>query len=386
MVSTIMLFAFGCSNPKSTNSDFLQTISIDPSKVVTVTADQIFSNIDYVILSNDDHIIGSISKIKLFDDQYFVLDADYTNSLYVHDSNGLFITKIGMEGVGPEEYQDINDFTIVTVNGSPQIWLLDIGRGYFTLVIYDLNGNFITKIKSNLMANFIEYFDSGLLLFSTANQCNDDFCSDKFVTDLDLNVLSVGSKPLDFYEENWIEPRQPISVSNTQASITTYGQNSIESIDTETGAIVKDIFIDFGDSQIPEELMTTFGGSYEQYHNALNKSKFCYEIDNLFRNKDALYFSFDYGNRTLFFLSTQAHDDDLIFENIKLSNDSQLTLNLGIDGSDGNTLFSQLNPEYLQATFEENESFLKNNKSIFKEISEKLTKDSNHVILRLELK
>lgn len=72
---------------------------------------------------NDNNLIGRISKIAVHDEQLFVLDKSFANSLFIFNKNGSFVRKTGNSGKGPGEYVDISDFTIDRLNNI--VYILD---------------------------------------------------------------------------------------------------------------------------------------------------------------------------------------------------------------------------------------------------------------------
>ena len=61
-----------------------------------------------VLETTDDCLIGKISKIAYSNDTIIIAD-EQTNSIFIFDGNGKFITKIHREGRGPEEYLELGD-------------------------------------------------------------------------------------------------------------------------------------------------------------------------------------------------------------------------------------------------------------------------------------
>ncbi len=61
-----------------------------------------------VLETTDDCLIGEISKIAYSNDTIIIAD-EQTNSIFIFDGSGKFITKIHREGRGPEEYIELGD-------------------------------------------------------------------------------------------------------------------------------------------------------------------------------------------------------------------------------------------------------------------------------------
>ena len=64
------------------------------------------------LVTNDNCLIGQMTFIQLVDNRLFIEDKYYSNSFFVFDLKGRFITKIGEHGAGPNQYSRIFDFDI----------------------------------------------------------------------------------------------------------------------------------------------------------------------------------------------------------------------------------------------------------------------------------
>ena len=62
--------------------------------------------------TNDSCLIGGISKLEFYGGKIFVLDKMHSARLYVFDTQGEYKFAIGKRGSGPNEYMQINDFSI----------------------------------------------------------------------------------------------------------------------------------------------------------------------------------------------------------------------------------------------------------------------------------
>jgi hypothetical protein len=76
-----------------------------------------------ILEETDDVLIGDISRIRVFDNYIFVLDAWRARKLFVFDKNGNYLRQIGSWGQGPGEYLEIMDFCIDAAKR--EIYILD---------------------------------------------------------------------------------------------------------------------------------------------------------------------------------------------------------------------------------------------------------------------
>jgi len=106
-------------------------------------------------------LIGLISKIRVCDQFFLVLDGYKAKSLFVFDKEGRFIRKIGRTGQGPGEYVQPCDFTIDKENRT--VYVLD--RPLRRIQKYEIEtGKFIHSIRldQKIGSNNIEYSNGKL--------------------------------------------------------------------------------------------------------------------------------------------------------------------------------------------------------------------------------
>ncbi|TVQ07236.1 MAG: 6-bladed beta-propeller [Balneolaceae bacterium] len=112
-IYTLFLFSISCTNEvsndlpdpiKKLENLTVYSIDIKPESEIEFIREQVFTD-------SDDVLIGNILGIVV-DDQGRVFIADNQQlSILVFDSDGNFITRIGREGRGPSEFQDISAIT-----------------------------------------------------------------------------------------------------------------------------------------------------------------------------------------------------------------------------------------------------------------------------------
>lgn len=382
----LSLLFYSCDKKITNSESYNEVLNIDPSLASNYDIDEIFEEFDFLKLENGGRLVGSVDKVLFAKSRYFILDKDYTNGLYVFDEQGGYINQIGNEGDGPTDYGDINDFTIVTVGGSQQVWILDNVNSYFSISKYDLNGSFIEKTRSTLMADFMDYLPSGNLIFSTSNQCNDNFCNDLFTTDLNLNLISKANKPTTIYEKFWFEPSNPISVSQTTASAVSYGHTKIVKTDPQTGVLLNDIKIDFGSHKVSSDLIENYYSSIEGFLVEANRERVCHLIDDLFHTDQNLFFSFKYGSKEYYYLKNDTHNTGLIIKNIIFNVGVDLLLPLNVVGAYDNTLLVLLGSEELLEFYKNHRAQIEKQSGPFQSLLNNITDSSNPIIVKLKFK
>lgn len=103
----------------------------------------LIDSIKYVKLElTENSMIGELTKIVIFEDRIYALDMK-TSSLFTFDIDGKYISKICNIGQGPNEYTQLDFFTID--KKQRHLVLTDL-VGYWVMR-YDFEGNFLSRKK-----------------------------------------------------------------------------------------------------------------------------------------------------------------------------------------------------------------------------------------------
>ncbi len=89
-----LVLIYSCEKRAASNKPYNQVLSITPSLAKSYHTDEVFESIEYLSLDNKERFIGSIDKVIFRNNQYFVIDKDNTNGLYVFDENGNTFVKL----------------------------------------------------------------------------------------------------------------------------------------------------------------------------------------------------------------------------------------------------------------------------------------------------
>ena len=88
-----------------------------------------------------DCLLDGLIKLEMTDSLIFYMDR--RDNLFIFNRDGLFISKVGQKGQGPQDYIRLNTFFI----HHNQVVLIDEIKGL--LLYYDFNGKFISSISIN---------------------------------------------------------------------------------------------------------------------------------------------------------------------------------------------------------------------------------------------
>ena len=157
----LILIAFGCASDASTYSNIqLAETSDQILKVSDIITERTWIQLDSV----SDAIIGSVSRIIEYNDNYYILDSKSKRKVIVFDKNGNFLNCIGNIGSGEGEYNDVLDFTVNTSTGEV-IVLSNASQVY----VYDKDGHFLKrkKLTDSLIWHLV--YSGGQYIGSTDN-------------------------------------------------------------------------------------------------------------------------------------------------------------------------------------------------------------------------
>jgi hypothetical protein len=162
-------------------------------------------------------LLGTIEALiyRPDEDRIIILDNDRAKGIFVFNTKGKFLNRIGKEGPGPGEYKSLK--TIAYDNGILAVYSMP-----FKLLFYKLDGTFIKEIelikrKWFFAADKMLLFKNDLYIYTN----NDEYC-----TGLDGKKHRVFKiKGIDQYETAYGEPEETYSISN--GDIALYNQRVI---------------------------------------------------------------------------------------------------------------------------------------------------------------
>ncbi len=156
----IFLFCAACKSSQ-TGKDSLIILDITKlSKTENVKASDIdVVDIEYIPLETDTNsLISYIKNIKSDENSLYIRTSD---EILRYDLNGTFISKIGKQGRGPQEYQILMDYSI---GADGNIYILSLFQE--KIFIYTPNDDFVRTIPAPFTTYYIECFEDGILCYS----------------------------------------------------------------------------------------------------------------------------------------------------------------------------------------------------------------------------
>lgn len=108
--------------------------------------------------ATDNSLLSAINKIEVVDDRIFVLDGSGRNrKLFVFTRAGKFMNNISMQGRGPIEYVELENFAIA--RGARELMLVDVLGS--KILIYDFDGNFKRSVMVESMPGNVAALPNG---------------------------------------------------------------------------------------------------------------------------------------------------------------------------------------------------------------------------------
>ncbi len=140
------LFIAGCSHNVSVNqkNEYRHILLNNYNK--ELNPNELFDTLSYRFIALEtkkECVFGEISKVFIDNDLIFVLDKEFAKKAFIFNIEGKFITQVGKNGNGPNEYSNLQDIDIDKTNR--QIILYDLNN--WKILYYDYDGNFIKTIQ-----------------------------------------------------------------------------------------------------------------------------------------------------------------------------------------------------------------------------------------------
>lgn len=144
----LFVILIGCSIPMENSNQNLKEIDVPLRRDNHEIKMSVFvDSISYIPLeTNDKCLIGSVGKIVVTENNYYIIDKNITCSILCFDKLGKFVRKIGERGVAPGQYVEITDVNVY----KDRVYLWDCSMG--KLFVYSANGHLEQEVKEDYWA------------------------------------------------------------------------------------------------------------------------------------------------------------------------------------------------------------------------------------------
>src|ERR1700754_5157927 len=247
LVPVILSLVISCTSHPKTRSA-IETIRVKaPDEFTKANFSDFFSSWKLIPLeTNKESLIGSIDRISVYNNQYYILDRQ-TNSILIFSDSGRFKRRIHNIGQGPGEYIGLMDFAL---DKKKQELIVHSHRPY-RMIYYDLNGKFLREEKLSTFYSGISCSRSDLIEINRRRELSNM----AFVKNLDdgsVDKYLPFSKKEEFFET--YGTIFPYIVQSKNTFVTFPFESTIYQYDN--GSINPRYQVDFGSHNISE---TEFG-------------------------------------------------------------------------------------------------------------------------------
>ena len=113
---SLFLLIFLCSNcsqqKELTSGDWL-SVNLDNVEMKSnFPLSSLFDSVEVIALSNEDVVLGEVTKIESYGDNFIISDKYNSKGVYLFDVEGNLLKRFGKVGFGPGEYYSCDDFSI----------------------------------------------------------------------------------------------------------------------------------------------------------------------------------------------------------------------------------------------------------------------------------
>ncbi|WP_291527976.1 6-bladed beta-propeller [Bacteroides sp. UBA939] len=285
--SIIVVFALiisSCSSSQGRIEPSDNVIGIDVSKSEELDFKEYFDTVKFVALeTSKDVLVGEITKMYLTSDYIIVFDQK-SMDIFLFDSDGKFIRRIGKKGGGPDEYLFIND--IQFEKEGMLIYVHERFRN--SIYTYDLYGNLLDKTQTSLI-QFNSFFKTkeGFWVYSCFSNENPKHYN-----------LTLLSSDLQSIEKQYFSQKEFVNVTFLSTFVNDeYGRlffyypssNIIYEISGTD--IIPFLQINFGNNTLPYDKIIK-AESKEDYDKLVFNKNYFGNINSCFINRDRFFFSF----------------------------------------------------------------------------------------------
>ena len=173
-IPVCLLFFYSCvthsnqnQHDEETNSGSLPVISFEKAidKITITGLRDVGSSITYIPLESvNQGKLGNLQKIIVTDSHIAINDSE---NVFMYDSSGRFLRRIGEKGQGKGKYQNVLDFCFSL--DEQKIYILAFSLAERRYLEYEINGNFVTETVIDSVPTQILPLTNELFAFHCGN-------------------------------------------------------------------------------------------------------------------------------------------------------------------------------------------------------------------------
>lgn len=303
IIIAILLVTACNSKDRSSTDDYVKTININLAEH-TLEFSSIFKDVKYILLDipNDSFLIGDIDKMKVQNEELFLLSSRSIVSYNIHDGSAILSLK--RQGNAPDEYTSISDMWI-----DDSIDILDPNEK--RIKIYDRKGNFLFDMKIPTSAySFFKIDHSNYFLYNS-NMLTDE--NHHRLIHFNTESQKVENKyfPIDENMATYFFVME-FSIFNTFNNAITFFSNPdhvVHTVSTDKQPIAK-YKLDFGKHTAPEAFFENKFENIADFSDEAYKREYIYFVNNFAENSRYIALSFIGGTPRGIYLTIYDKQND----------------------------------------------------------------------------
>ncbi len=251
----ILIFLSNCTQREKEETGS-ELITIPFSEAKPLIYSDLIDKQDFVLLSTEaDALFNRVDKVIAKNNKFYLFDHLSNKGILVFDDQGNYLQTVGEIGEGPQQQMNIDDFQVSQAGE-----VLILNKLAKKIVIYDSDG--LWKEETSIPVNsggFALMDDMWFFAINYDHQSDGLVKNQKFgVFDQDMEIDSMYFHyPEDAGNAN-LYYHSGIVSANSKAVIFHRPPNDTISVFSQKGELNKRMIIDFGDSNLPEDVVFDF--------------------------------------------------------------------------------------------------------------------------------
>ncbi|MDR1338986.1 MAG: 6-bladed beta-propeller [Prevotellaceae bacterium] len=153
----LLLFLSGCVNSGIEKDRDTLTVRFDfTTEPVDIHGTGLIDDVEVLNLDCKESIFANVDRIIRYRNRIYLMDKGQTRSVFIYDTSGNFVSEISKYGQGPDEYIQLTDIVIDTLNATLNL----ISRMDRKMLKYDLDGKHFHSVE-RLPKSFSQFSKTG---------------------------------------------------------------------------------------------------------------------------------------------------------------------------------------------------------------------------------
>jgi hypothetical protein len=295
----ILLTILGASCNRINNEGFNSLHHFDLSDQSKYLVDtNIIDKYKYIRLeSNNESLIGEITKIRTYNDKIIILDKRFAKAVFIFDTTGKFIDKINKQGKGPGEFVSIFDFDI---DETGALYIFDLSKNEISCFnIEDLS--FVKSIALKTSISSFVCSDKSFVLYRGNRPGKKEMDYNILTTDAKLQVNNKFFKFRKDLDDDVAFSVRDFLIKSESILYSPLIDNKVYSVGH--GKLIPKYEFQFGKYELND--YAPFLNEFKMYHSidfVLQNKDFAYAIQRYYENEDFFICVYKIGRKVYRFI------------------------------------------------------------------------------------